>query len=339
MPEKSRESLTNPNVLITGATGFLGKYAVDEFIRSGYPVVATGRNEQRLQSLEQAGVKTVPASLEALADMKLDVDTVVHTAALSSPWGNWQKFYEHNVVGTRHVIDFCAANDVRRLVYVSSPSIYSGKGDRFGIKEEDYDKSNKLNNYIRSKIATEEILQKAHAATTIPELAIIRPRGLIGVGDTSLIPRLLKANDRLGIPLFNEGRNMVDVTCVENVALALRLAVEAKRAEGDVYNITNGEPRIFKSILDDFFEGIGEKPKYLRANRSVMYAAAGLVEAAYKSVRVESEPPLTRYAVCTVGYSQTLDISKARTELVYEPALSLDEGIQKFAEDYREKHG
>ena len=71
---------------------------------------------------------------------------------------------------------------------------------------------------------------------------IIRPRGLFGVGDTSIIPRLLELNKKIGIPLFVEGKQKVDITCVENVAYALRLALENNQYSREIYNITNDEP-------------------------------------------------------------------------------------------------
>ena len=74
------------------------------------------------------------------------------------------------------------------------------------------------------------------------ETVILRPRGLIGIGDTSLVPRILHVNDSIGIPLFRGGRNLVDLTSVENVALACELSLTVKGAQGKIFNITNGEP-------------------------------------------------------------------------------------------------
>lgn len=103
------------------------------------------------------------------------------------------------------------------------------------------------------------------------ETVILRPRGLIGVGDTSLVPRVLTANSKTGIPLFRKGQNLVDLTSVENVALACELALTAEKAAGRVFNITNGEPMEFREILEQFLEAIGESPHYRRLPFGVMY--------------------------------------------------------------------
>ena len=231
-------------VLVTGATGFLGKYLVEELINNGYEVVAQGRKENILNNLkEQYKVNILKCSLNEIKNIDMNIDCVIHAAALSTVWGKWQDFYDSNVLGTENVIKFCLKNNVRRLIYVSSPSVYSAKFDRFNIKEEDFDKNNKLNFYIKSKILAEDLINKIDNQKL--ETVIIRPRGLFGIGDTSLVPRLINANSKIGIPLFNDGKNVVDITCVENVAYSLRLAMEKEEANGNIYNITNGDPKTF----------------------------------------------------------------------------------------------
>lgn len=159
---------------------------------------------------------------------------------------------------------------------------------------------------------------------------IIRPRGLIGVGDTSLIPRILKANDKIGIPLFNRGKNKVDITCVENVAHACILAMEKTGVDGECFNITNGEPMAFKEILMLFLDSIGKKPKFLKLPFHLVYGISCVLEWVYRHFDKKGEPALTRYTVCTLAFSQTLDISKAKRLLGYKPIISLEEGIKNY---------
>lgn len=316
-------------VLVTGATGFLGGYVVDEFFRNGYSIIAVGRNAERLQQLKGRRVSIWQGDLADLAKLSKQVDVVVHVAARSTVWGAWRNFYHDNVAGTQHVINFCRRNNVQRLVFISSPSIYSGRGDRLHIKEENFDSNNRLNNYIRSKIEAEKRIKQAQQEGM--ETVILRPRGLIGIGDTSIVPRLIDANNMFGIPLFHDGKNLVDLTCVENVALATRLAAESPKAIGNVYNITNNEPRELKTLLDKLFKGMGVTPRYKRRNVTIFYGLATLLEAVYTLLRRAKEPPLTRYTVCTLGYSQTLDITKAKQDLGYKPVISLTEGIRRYA--------
>ncbi|WKK72664.1 NAD-dependent epimerase/dehydratase family protein [Rathayibacter oskolensis] len=326
-------------VLVTGATGFLGGYAVREFLASGDEVIASGRNPAALERLRSEGAETIEADLAQLAAMPVQADVLVHSAALSSPWGRWSEFHEANVAGTEAMIDLAQRSRIRRFVFVSSPSIYSARRHRIGVREEDVDPESRMSLYIRSKIEAERLLQAALAAGRIEELVILRPRGLIGVGDPSLIPRFIAASRRRGIPLFDGGRNVVDVTCVENAARALVLAASAPVTPGSVYNITNGEPQPFGDLLDRFFDAMGETPRYLTVDLRVLSALAVLLEKVYALLPRGTEPPFTRYTVATLAYAQTLDISRARSELGYEPTVPLAEGIRRVGEHYRSSRG
>jgi nucleoside-diphosphate-sugar epimerase len=317
MPNSSK------TVLITGATGFLGGYLVEEFAANGYEVFALGRNERRLSELS-AKATPVRSNLADLPDLALEgVDVVVHAAALSTVWGRAKDFIEANVYGTKAVVDFCEKTGAERLVFISSPSIYAGS-PRLNIKEDQFDEHNRLNQYIRSKILAEKIVEASGV-----NAVILRPRGLFGPGDTSIIPRLLDANQKIGVPLLRGGSALMDITCVENVAFATRLAAEAVDAHG-AYNITNGEPRPFKALLDQFFAELGEEPRYLRLPYPVAMGAASLLEQIYRLFRLSGEPTLTRYLVHTLADSQTMDITRAETDLGYHPRLSLDQGITRY---------
>ena len=324
-------------VLVTGATGFLGKYLVEELINNGYEVVAQGRKENILNNLkEQYKVNILKCSLNEIKNIDMNIDCVIHAAALSTVWGKWQDFYDSNVLGTENVIKFCLKNNVRRLIYVSSPSIYSAKFDRFNIKEEDFDKNNKLNFYIKSKILAEDLINKIDNQKL--ETVIIRPRGLFCIVDTSIVPRLINANSKIGIPLFNDGKNVVDITCVENVAYSLRLAMEKEEANGNIYNITNGDPTEFKNILDKLFTELEERANYRKMNINLMYFVASVIELFYKLFRIYKEPMITKYTIATLGYSQSLNIEKAKKDLDYNPKITLEEGIKKYAEHERKKN-
>ena len=318
-------------VLITGATGFLGKYLCLEFLRRGYTVLGLGRREAQLNNLEELGVISLCGDFtdkNLCPDCFKDVDTVVHAGALSSPWGQWDDFLNVNVEGTRNVCELCLKNQIKKLVYISSPSVYTSRFDRFDITEDDVDKNNNLNFYIRSKIMAEDVV-RGYAAEGI-KTVIIRPRGLFGIGDTSLVPRLMRANEKVGIPLMRKDSILIDVTCVENVAYACYLACIRDEADNMTFNITNGEPRRFTDLVDAFMSSIGSKAHYFRLPYRLAYGASGFLERVSKK-----EPVFTRYEVCTLAFSQTLDISKAKSVLDYEPIITIDEGITQYGEWYK----
>lgn len=320
-------------VLVTGATGFLGPYIVDELLAAGYQVRALGRKQERLDQL------ALDRDIEILQLDLLDQGTlaaavegcqaVIHAAALSTVWGPWKDFYQANVLATEYLLQACQKAGLERMVYVSSPSIYAGPFDQLDLKEDQAPKENDLNNYIRSKIMAEEKIKVSGFPTVI-----IRPRGLFGIGDTSIIPRLLEANDRIGLPLIEDGQHLVDMTCVENVALSLQLALESDQALGKTYNITNGEPYIFKDLLQLFFDQAGLEAHYKHYSRGKIIGLARLAEGLYKFLHLKKEPPLTLYTAYLLSYSQTLNIDAAKRDLGYEPKISIQEGVKQYVQHY-----
>ena len=323
-------------VLVTGATGFLGKYVVEELVEHGYQVRAFGRNSQVGRSLENSSVSFFQGNLTKADDVLeacKGMDLVVHAGALSTVWGPWEDFYQANVLGTRYVLEACRQTGIQRLVYISSPSIYAAPKDQLAIKESDAPEENNLNNYIRSKLASEKLFKDYPDVPII----ILRPRGLFGIGDTSILPRVINLSQKIGIPLIGDGRQLMDMTCVENVALAIRLAIEAPEAKGEVYNITNGEPRAFRDLLEESLTGLDYPIKYRKIPAFLLSVIATSLEFLYKTLNLKGEPALTRYTYYLLRYSQTLDISKAEKELGYHPKISISEGIEQYVKDYR-KH-
>lgn len=324
-------------VLITGATGFLGEYLTQR-LKGGYRVLALGRNKEKGEALEKLGAVFCPGDFtdpKTCAMYFKGVHYVIHAGALSTVWGKWEDFYRTNVLGTSVVAGLCAENSVTRLIYISSPSIYTDRQDRYDIREEQAPDQNQLNYYIQSKLMAEQIIgwYSGNGLATV----ILRPRGLIGIGDKSLVPRLLRANACIGIPLMRGGHNMVDLTSVENVAQACELALTSRDAAGKVFNITNGEPMEFKALLEQFLESIGEQPHYRRLPFKAVYGAAAAMEWLYRTFGLPGEPPLTRYTVCTLGFAQTMDIGRAREILGYRPEKTLGESIEEYGRWWREE--
>lgn len=311
--------------LVTGASGFLGRNVAYLLRDHGYRVIASGRRRQELP----AGTQHVVGDLAALPDAGLRFDVAVHCAALSSSWGPWREFAHANVAGTRSAFEAARRAGARRFVHISSPSIYAATRDQWALREDQVDERNRLNAYIRSKIAAEQLL-RAERQPGDPEVVVLRPRGIIGAGDPSLVPRVLRAHARIGIPLFREGTNLTDLTSVHSVAAAAMAALDVPAAAGQVFNITNGDPRPFREVTDRLLEVRGLRPKYRSASPRVAYALGGAMERIAAVLPGKPEPPLTRYTVSTLAWTQTLDITRAREILGYAPVVSIDEALEEY---------
>ena len=161
-------------VLLTGATGFLGKYAIEELISHGYEVIAQGRNQKRLEEIKnEYNIEILCVDLAEIANADVECDYVIHAAALSTVWGKWDDFYNSNVVGTSNVIEFCLNKKVKKMIYISSPSIYTSKEDRLDILEDSFENStsNLFFKFINCDVI--EILSSILLISLFEELSII----------------------------------------------------------------------------------------------------------------------------------------------------------------------
>src|SRR5690606_15396447 len=127
---------------------------------------------------------------------------------------------------------------IKRFIYISTPSIYFENKDKTQIKESDPLPLKFINHYATTKYEAEELLRE----TKIPHI-ILRPRALIGRGDSVIMPRLIRAQAAGRLRIIGDGKNIVDMTALANVAQAIELSLFAnEKALGKAYNISNGEP-------------------------------------------------------------------------------------------------
>ncbi|MXV18991.1 NAD-dependent epimerase/dehydratase family protein [Deinococcus xianganensis] len=176
-------------ILVTGATGFLGGVTARTLAADGWTVRGLGRDLKKGAALEADGVRFVEADLRGADwDALLDgVEGVVHAAARSTLWGHAADFHADNVAPSAALAQACARRGVR-LVHVSTPSVYNATGRTEQVREDTPVGPRFDSLYARSKWQAEQEVRAA-----LPDATVLRPRGIYGVGDTSIVPRLAAA--------------------------------------------------------------------------------------------------------------------------------------------------
>lgn len=321
-------------MLVTGATGFLGKKLALRMHSLGHEVTAIGRNIGVGSELERNGIIFIPCSLEdkaAIVSVCKDKDYVFHSGALSSPWGKYRDFYLSNVIGTRNVIEGSKRANVKRLIYVSTPSLYFYYNERQNVKETDPLPEAFVNYYAHTKYLAEQEVDAAHREG-LPVITI-RPRALFGPGDNAILPRLIKVCEKGVFPKIGDGEVLVDLTYIENVVDALLLCMTSPAYTlGQKYNITNGVRVNLYSVIETVMQRLGREFRYKPISFRKAFMIASVLELLSKTILFGKEPILTKYTVSVLSKSQTLDIEKAKMELGYIPRISIEEGIQHFVE-------
>ena len=307
------------NVLVTGGTGFLGQHVARALLARGDAVHLMGRDFAAVQDVLAAGARPVPADLRdraAVLQACAGMDAVCHAGALSAPWGPTGEFHAVNVDGTAHVIAGCRQHGVRRLVYVSSPSVVFDGRDCVDATEAAPYPRRFISVYSLTKKLGEDLV---NAARDVPAV-ILRPKAIFGPGDRALLPRLIAAARAGRLPQIGAGRNLVDLTYVQNVAHAIVLALDAPHAVGKTYTITNGEHLPLWDVIRQVLRRLGLAADLRTVPLPVALAAAQLME--WRAALTRREPLLTRYSVLILARTQTYDITAARRDLGYTPLVS-----------------
>ena len=318
--------------IVTGATGFLGQHLCQMLLQQGWQVIAFGRNLEKGRALSTDKLVFNAVDLKDFGQLDKvfePVEAVFHCAALSSAWGNKHDFFQSNVSATENVVKCSVKHGVKKLVHVSTTSVYFDFRDRLGIKETDPLALSFVNEYARTKYLSERIVLADNDDAKL-ERVIIRPRGIIGDGDNAIMPRILRVANKGMFPLFNHGKALIDVTYVGNVADAMIRCVQTDNIDREIFNISNDEPLRIIDLLQRVFAVMDKQVKLRSFPYPLFMTLANILETCAR-LSGNGEPVVTKYGVGLLNYSQTLDINKAKSVLAYRPVYTLDEGIQRYA--------
>ncbi|MFH2202819.1 MAG: NAD-dependent epimerase/dehydratase family protein [Elusimicrobiota bacterium] len=319
--------------LVTGGGGFLGSavcralrhkgVAVRSFSRGAYP------------ELEQAGVETVrgdltdPAAVHAAA---AGCDIVFHVAAKAGVWGRGEDFRRVNVEGTRSVLEACRAHGIRRLVYTSSPSVvFDGRDIEGGDESLPYAEHYHAH-YPATKAEAERLVLRANGRDIAT--VSLRPHLIWGPGDNHLVPRIIARRRSGALRRITGPVKKVDSVYIDNAAAAHILAAEklapGAPSAGKVYFISNDEPLPVWELIDRILMAAHLPPVEKTVSPGLAYAAGAGLEAVYRLLRLGGEPRMTRFLARELSTAHWFDISAARRDLGYRPAVSIQEGLRRL---------
>lgn len=313
-------------ILLTGASGFVGSsFCLQHATRDDVEIRGLGRREMHLPNYIRTDI-TQPLRLDWTPDV------VIHAAARSSPWGSLSEFRRQNVLVTRHVLDFCEAKQVRKLIYISSSSVFYREGDQLDMTEETPIGPDFVNHYARTKFEGEDVVRSFSGAW-----CVLRPRAVFGPRDSVLFPRLLRATRQ---------RRMVSITRPEPPAVGdliyidtlcdymLRAAIDPG-VKGE-FNLTNNEPVEIQAFIADIFSRLGLPPVKRAIPKKKAMRVAWVLEKVFGLLMPWKEPPITRFGVEVLSSSKTFDVSKC-LRVLGPPSVRLEEGLRRFIEWQKQK--
>jgi nucleoside-diphosphate-sugar epimerase len=318
-------------VLVTGASGLLGRAVASELLAAGHEVRCFQRRPSGVAGASDSlGSVTDP---DAVARAVSNQDAVVHLAAKVSLAGDPADFDLVNVGGTRTMLDAARAAGIVRFVYVSSPSVAHSGTSIVGDDALPADPANARGDYARTK-ASAELLALAADSDAFRVVAV-RPHLVWGPGDTQLVQRVVERAGQGRLPLLNSGAALIDTIYIDNAATAIAAALaRVDDIHGRSYVLTNGEPRPVAELLAGICAAAGVDSPRRRVPASVARAAGSLVEALWRVKPGADEPPMTRFLAEQLSTAHWFDQRRTRADLDWTPAVSLDEGFRRLAEHY-----
>lgn len=309
------------SVLVTGATGFIGSFMCNRLLAEGYGVRGTMLASEKIASLV-AGVQPViivPLGIETSWRQSLSgVETVIHLAArvhiMEDPATNpLDEFRKVNVEGTLKLARDAVAAGVKRFVFVSSIKV---NGEETATTYTPDSSPHPLDSYGISKWEAELGLQRVASETGL-EVVVVRPTLVYGPGVKANFLNMMKVV-QLGIPLpFASISNKRSLIYVGNLVDALTMCAKHPTAAGKTYLVSDGEDI--------------STPTLIRHIAAALNVTARLFPVPVQLMRLAGKLAGKSGVVNRLAGSLTVDSSRIREELTWNPPFTMEEGLAETA--------
>jgi len=340
-PEAEPFQWAGRSVLVTGGTGFIGRYLVETMVAARAQVKVLARPHGKLSSNSNRrsdligrtyGDLTEPGSLTGVCD---GVDTIFHLAGYAhaddgSTSLDESPHWRITVNGTQALLDRACAAGVKRLVFVSTVKAM-GEGGNARLDEtcptdpEDY--------YGMAKLEAERLVLAAGRRCGIHTVVLRLPM-VYGRYNAGNLPRMIVAIERGRFPPLPEVHNRRSMVHVDDVIQALMLAVERQSADGQIYLVTDDEVYSARRIYESICVALGRRPPAWHVPAWLL-GIAGRIGNILRALRLPV--PLTTESLRKLLGSAWYSCEKAKRELGYRPRRKLEDALTEMVADLHAK--
>ena len=231
-----------PDVLVLGATGFIGQHLVVQLLNAGHTVRAAARGSNPLlQQLGSERLEIVRTDMSDEDDLDRALEGVSHVAHLATSQSRtWEEYLASDVRPLELLANSCLRHGVRRLVYTGTIDSYYA-GATAGIINEDTPLDpaiRRRNYYARAKAQAEQILTDFHRSHGLP-VVIFRPGIVIGRFGNPFHWGVGRWASEGVCEVWGDGTNKLPLVLVDDVAAALVRGLECEGVEGRSYNLVD----------------------------------------------------------------------------------------------------
>ena len=259
------------------------------------------------------------------------IEVVYHIAATYREAGQPDLAYRRiNVDGTRHVLEAAQASGVRRVVQCSTGGVHGHISNPPANEETPF---NPGDIYQETKLEAEQ-LAREYGRTHRLDVVVARPIGIYGPGDTRFL-RMFRGLAHGRFPLLGSGEIFYHLTYIDDLVEGFRLCGEVAAAAGGTFQLAGARYTTLNELIALIAHELNVAPPRWHLPVWPFWTAGLLCEAVCVPLRIE--PPLYRRRVEFFTKSRAFDITRARTQLGYDPQIDLAEGIRRTATWYREQ--
>ena len=302
-------------VLLTGASGFLGKYLLDAF--QGISLLCTSRSVE-------SEVFTQHDWSESLLPLPSTITCIVHAAGqahiVPKTRAERQLFVDNNILATENLIHAASENEgVNTFIFISTVAVY-GKDSGQLISEDQPPRAD--DPYGSSKAKAERIVKDA-AEDNGWRYYILRLPLLVGENPPGNLGRMLKSMSKGTYFRIGKGSAQRSVVLARDVAqLCRKLCNDSNSYSSGVYNVTDGEHPTFLQLEDALKEGA---PQLKQGKSLPKYVAASIgVAGSVMEALIRRRLPFNRRTYKKLTKDLTFSDAKAREHLGWNPASVLE---------------
>ncbi|HUL00075.1 MAG TPA: NAD-dependent epimerase/dehydratase family protein, partial [Nitrospirota bacterium] len=326
-------------VLVTGGTGFLGNALIRRLINEGYPVRVLARKLSKIEHLKALGVEIFfgdVADLESLTAAFQGIDLVLHAAADTA--GSSKAGELSTIQGTRNVIDFCRQFKVKKLIYISSCSVYGVADYKQGhvVTEESALERfpERRGHYSLAKLKAEQLVTEAIKEKRLP-IVCLRPGTYFGPGGDIFTPMMGFAVSHKLFIIIGKGDFSLPLVSIDNLVDAIIMVMQKSEGIGKVYNVVDSNPPTKKQYVESFLKKLYPNAKYIYLPYFMFYGIVYLQEIMINMLK--RSPFLTRYRLVSSQKKISYDSSRIRNELKWTPPATMQDAYEKVIHYERNK--
>lgn len=278
-------------ILLTGATGFLGEFVLEELVQRGHEVTCFVRKTSNLDKIKRLNVKYEFGELDdykSICEALKGKGALINIASLG---------FGH----APNIVNACEEMGVKRSIFVSTTGIFTKLNpDSKGIR-----------------LAAEKLIKESKLDYTI-----IRPTMIYGTPKDRNMWSLVKYLKRLPVlPILGSGTYLQQPVYVKDLATAIVNAYEKNISIKKAYNVSGAQALTYNEVVDITSNVLGKKVIKIHIPMKLSYNLLKMYE------KVSKKPKLKAEQVLRLNENKDFSYEEANKDLEYNP-LSFEDGIK-----------